>query len=245
MRRATLPAYEPASFPSADRKFAHEAGPLPVAPELKSGRSGADTRIVPVRGWATAPWATGLAALLAVVVQLHPSWMPALIYERTAVQQGEWWRLWTGNFVHLNASHLGWNLLVLVPAGTWVERLAPWRTRILLLAGPAFIGAMLLAADTTLLRYAGLSGVVAGVLALLAFTRLAAGREDRLFWIGVLLLLAGKIAIEAFATRPLFGRWEHSTAYTVPLAHFMGVGAALLVHFTRRRSRRLPAGPSA
>jgi membrane associated rhomboid family serine protease len=94
---------------------------------------------------------------------------------------------------------------------------------------------MLLAADPTLLRYAGLSGVVAGVLALLAFTQLAARREDRLFWVAVLLLLAGKIAIEAFGTRPLFARWEEATIYTVPLAHFMGVGAALLVHFTRRR----------
>jgi rhomboid family GlyGly-CTERM serine protease len=208
---------------------------LPVVSELKSSGAGADTPAVPPWDVHNGPWATLFLALVAIIVHLNPSWRPGLIYERGAVEQGEWWRLWTGNIVHFSASHLGWNLLVLVPAGAWVERLTPWRTRILLLAGPGFIGAMLLAADPTLLRYAGLSGVVAGVLALLAFTQLAARREDRFFWVAVLLLLAGKIAIEAFGTRPLFARWEDAAIYTVPLAHFMGVGAALLVHFTRRR----------
>ncbi len=185
----------------------------------------------------TIPWATAFIALLALGVQCIPDAARSLLYERELVRAGEFWRLWTGHLVHFGASHLLWNLAVLIPAGVWAERLAPARARLLLLLGPGFIGGLLFALDPALQRYGGLSALAAAALAFLAITQLAQGTLDRWFWRGVLLLLALKISAELVAERPVFARLVEPGAHAVPLAHLAGVMAAFAAHFTHRRRR--------
>ena len=190
------------------------------------------------RAWATrVPWATALAASAAVVVQLWPDVAPALIYDRTRILTGEAWRLWTGHWVHLSAAQCCWNLAVLVPAGAWAERIAPQRTRLLLALGPGIISGVLLAFDPALARYAGLSGLAAGLLALLSFTQLSAKDADRWFWWSTLGLLAAKIGVESFVTQPLFAPYADPAVPAVPLAHVAGVATAGVLHVARRRNR--------
>jgi rhomboid family GlyGly-CTERM serine protease len=184
------------------------------------------------------PWATGVVTILALAAAAWPQVDDALVYDRLLVMDGEWWRGFTGHWVHFSPSHLFWNLVVLVPAGVWVERLAPVRTRVLFLLAPAVIGATLFAADASLMRYAGLSGVAAAVLALLALTELSAGRTDRWFWRGVLALIAVKIGVELLLGRPGFARFSDPSIRPVPLAHLAGVICAGAVHFTRQPLRR-------
>lgn len=189
---------------------------------------------MPQRTRAAVPWATVLVAVLAVVVYASRDLGTRLIFERAAIQHGEWWRLWTGNWVHFSASHLLWNLAVLVPAGIWVERIAPGSTRWLLAVGPVVIGVSLWLAEPGLVRYGGLSGLAAGVLALLALAQLSRKEPDRWFWWAVLALLVLKIAVESFAGQALFAQFSDPGLRTVPLAHVAGVGCALAVHFSRR-----------
>lgn len=190
-----------------------------------------------------APWATLLVAALALGVAAWrgPFAETQLVYERAAVLQGEWWRLWTGHLVHFGASHLFWNLAVLVPAGAWAERLSPARTRGLLLFAPGLIGAALVVLDPTLVRYAGLSGLAAALLAWLAITQLAAGTADRWFWRSVLALLAAKIGLELLAERPAFARFSVPGVHAVPIAHVAGVACAVALYF-RTRPRRSHIG---
>jgi rhomboid family GlyGly-CTERM serine protease len=184
------------------------------------------------RAWATrVPWTTPLAAGLAVVVQWQPAVAPALLYERARILDGEAWRLWTGHWVHLSAAHLLWNLAVLVPAGVWAERIAPQGTRLLFGAAPGLIGLVLLAFVPGLESYGGLSGLASGLLAGLAFNRLAAERTERWFWWSVLGLLAVKIGVETFADQAIFARFAHGEIRAVPLAHVAGVLAAAVGHF--------------
>ena len=190
----------------------------------------------PVRGRrANGPWLTGLVALAAVALHCWPRAGAALFYERARILDGEWWRLWTGHFVHFGASHLGWNLAVLLPAGAWAERLAPARTRVFLALAPLVIGIALLVLDPALARYAGLSGVVSGVLALLAFTQLAADGAARWFWHGVLALLALKIGVELFAGHAVFAHFDVPDVHAVPLAHAAGMVCAGAAHWIRRK----------
>jgi len=177
-------------------------------------------------------------ALLAIGVHVWPGAEDAAIFERQRVAAGEAWRLWTGHFAHFGASHLFWNLAVLVPAGGWLERIAPWRARFFFLLAPAVIGAALFLLDPSLQRYAGLSGVAAGVLALLAVTQLAHSREDRWFWRCVLALLAVKVAAEFLAQRPVFARLASPDAHAVPVAHLAGLALAMAMNLSRWRHRR-------
>ena len=98
------------------------------------------------------PWATVLVAVLALILTVSRAWEQAWIFDRPAILHGEWWRLWTGNFVHFGALSLWGNLAVLVPAGIWVERIAPGRTRWMLALAPGLIGALLLMLEPTLLH---------------------------------------------------------------------------------------------
>ncbi|MDB6127359.1 MAG: Rhomboid family protein, partial [Verrucomicrobia bacterium] len=128
--------------------------------------------------------------VFAVVVFFSDALRRVLIFDRTAILHGAAWRVWTGNVVHFGPSHLLWNLAVFVPAGIWLERITPRAARCLLALSPALVGATMLVFQPTLDRYAGLSGVAAGVLALLAFTQLTRPRGDHWFWWSVLVLLA-------------------------------------------------------
>ncbi len=172
--------------------------------------------------------ATGLAFV-------WPRLAGALIYERADIFAGQVWRLWTGHLVHYSPSHLWLDLAVFVAAGAWLEWIAPRLARWFYVLAPPAISAVLLWGDPTLERYAGLSGVATGLLVLLALVQLRrkAG-EPRWFWLGVLLLVAAKIIIEATAHAPLFARFDAGVR-VVPLAHVGGIVCALLAFLVTKR----------
>lgn len=174
-------------------------------------------------------------AAFAGVVFMSDALGRALIFDRASVLHGEVWRLWTGNVVHFGESHLLWNLAVLVPTGIWAETIAPRATRWLLALAPVLIGATLLVLQPTLGRYAGLSGVAAGLLALLAFTQLTRPRDDHWFWWALLGLLALKIVAEAYSDHPLLARFSQPGLHTAPLAHLAGIAVAAVIHRVSRR----------
>ena len=188
------------------------------------------------------PVASALVIVLALIVASQPALAPGLLYDRAAVLRGDYWRLWTGHLVHFGASHLFWNLLIFALSAIWSERLAPGRTRLLLVLAPGVIGLALLALDPALATYGGLSGVVVATLAFLAFTQLsvapgAAPPSDRWFWRAVLVLILLKIAVEFAAGQPLFARFTFSGIRPVPIAHLAGFLVASTLHRTRRRLR--------
>src|SRR5690606_31078891 len=64
-------------------------------------------------------WATGFALLLVLLHLLPEGVHRSLWYERPAVAAGEYWRLFTGNLVHLGWSHLWLNVGALL-VGIWI-----------------------------------------------------------------------------------------------------------------------------
>jgi rhomboid family GlyGly-CTERM serine protease len=183
------------------------------------------------------PWATIITVVVAVIIFESPGADRALVYDRLRIHDGEWWRVFTGAWVHFSSSHLLWNLAVLVPAGIWCERLAPGRTRWLLLLAPVVIGGIVYAAEPGLERFAGLSGVASAMLTLLAVTQLRLSDSDRWFWRAVLALLALKVAAEAIRASPVLAHFPDPGMRSVALAHLAGIGFALVVHAVRRGRR--------
>ena len=168
----------------------------------------------------------GWFALPAVFAAAHPAWW---VYDRTAILSGEGWRLVTGNWVHFSASHLGWNLLVLLGAGACLEFRRPGSVAQLTLVGAPLIGLGLLAGVPDMQRFGGLSGLAMGTVTLLALTWTQGARTERLMGGGLLLLLAAKIGWEWSHPAALFSDLEATGARVATAAHVLGAVGALVV----------------
>lgn len=205
------------------------------------------------------PWASVCVIAFTLGVAAQPALAPTLLYERLALLRGEYWRLWTSHFVHFGSSHLFWNLAIFTVASIWSERLAPARTRLLLVASLGLIGLALFGLEPALATYGGLSGVATSMLVFLCYTQLArlaaapattkknepmasSPTSDRWFWRAVLALVLLKIGAEFALEQPLFTRFAPAGIRAVPLAHLIGVLVATIMHRNLRgfRPRFLP-----
>lgn len=130
----------------------------------------------------------GIAAAIASLATGDGS--PGLRYERSLVQAGEWWRVVTGQIVHLGLSHLVLNLVGLALVG-WVFgpgiRAMQWL--IILGFSWAAIAAGFLLLEPRLAWYVGLSGLLHGLL-------LGAAVADRGLDARVRMLLVGGILLK-------------------------------------------------
>lgn len=99
-----------------------------------------------------------------------------LRYERTSLQEGEFWRAVTAHFVHLNATHLAFNVvsLFLLCELLWGS-MPKWHG--IALAGCSTIGvsALLFLLHPELIWYVGLSGLLHGLWAGLAWNGCCTG----------------------------------------------------------------------
>ena len=168
-----------------------------------------------------------LFVLPAALIALFPVTPGVLLYDRPAILHGEWWRLWTGHWVHFSASHLFWNLLVLVVASWWLEKIRPGLLlRFTLVAAPLISLGLILFAPA-MDRYGGLSGLGTAVVSLLALTQVRTQRSRAAWWLGVLALVVGKIAFDAMHSRSLFGDFPSPAIHVSALAHAVGLAVAL------------------
>lgn len=193
------------------------------------------------KSWSLLPIATivGLFMLLMVAAQaLAPSWQLLIRYEREAIAAGQWWRLLSGHFLHLDWEHLFLNLAGLA-LGTWLFG-RDHSPRYWLLAGlvtAAGCGLGLYCFVPSVHWYVGLSGMLHGFMIIGFGGWLLAG--DR--WGAVLLLLViGKMLWEQLGGEmpwadPLAG------GQVVTAAHAWGavagacyLGAGLFWHRWRR-----------
>lgn len=142
--------------------------------------------------------ATLALAALMLILGLVPSWsVPALEFNRTLMAEGQWWRLFTGHWVHYGFYHLAMNVSAFLLCGYILLRHLPLSHYALLL-GVCLLGVgwALYWLSPQLHYYAGLSGVLHGLLT--AGIILSCQRAP---WLSgaVLVLLAGKLVQEQSA----------------------------------------------
>jgi rhomboid family GlyGly-CTERM serine protease len=160
----------------------------------------------------------GCVALLLLLQLGGAAVLGALRYDRGALAAGQWWRLASAHWVHLDLRHALLNILGLVLM--WVLFVRDYRARqwfLILLASAAAIDAGLWFRDTDVLWYVGASGVLHGVLAAGILAEL---RRGELSGILLALVLLAKLGYEQWAgALPLAG----PAVPVVVNAHLYGV----------------------
>jgi rhomboid family GlyGly-CTERM serine protease len=155
----------------------------------------------------------------------------ALSYERAAIGQGEWWRLLTAHFVHLDAGHAFLNGLGLVLMWALFARdYSPLRWLAIYLAAALTISAGLWFLDPGIEWYVGASGALHGVMT--AGTLAHLRRRDLDGWILAIFIVA-KLCFEQTGLHMPFA----GAANVVVNAHLYGAlgGLALALFLPSRR----------
>jgi len=162
----------------------------------------------------------------------------ALRYERTALAAGQWWRIITAHFVHLNIVHTVMNvaalgLLVLLFRRELGSR--DWTGAGLASACGIAAGLYLLSTDTQ--WYVGLSGLLHGWF---AFAAARVCRRETRFGLVLLGALLAKLAYEQLAG-PIPSTAALDVGPVVSAAHLYGAAAAG-VYFVAGLGLRLVGG---
>lgn len=135
--------------------------------------------------------ATIICLLIAILFFLQV-FRDNLMYSRTGIANGEFWRLWTGHFVHLNYKHLLLNSIGLcLFAGLYNKTLLPKTliSEVAILTSSISVGLYYL--DSHIIFYAGLSALLYGLFTLYSIK--ASKLQDYLFGYIVFFIISFKI----------------------------------------------------
>jgi rhomboid family GlyGly-CTERM serine protease len=141
-------------------------------------------------------WLIGLAAAVLVLFWACGDRVTyALQYRRSAILEGEWWRLLTGHLVHAGFRHMALNVAGgLIMVALFVRTYSRSQWLVILLASLIAIDIGFLLCDRNLESYVGFSGVLHGVLAAgtIAWWR----TESRILAIAITVVTVGKLTWE-------------------------------------------------
>ncbi|VAX12995.1 hypothetical protein MNBD_GAMMA24-105 [hydrothermal vent metagenome] len=182
----------------------------------------------------------GLPALLILIALLFQltgkSGFKILCYNREQIVTGQWWRLFTGHVVHISWMHFFMNALALILIQLLFSSfLSPWRLLLLIMVSAAGIDLGLLLFNPEIKWYAGLSGVLHGLLAAGAVMLIS---KDAVKGGALLVVLIFKLSWEQFVGS-LPGSAEWTGAAVVTDAHLYGaVAGAIAAVFIIRMSHK-------
>jgi|CXWL01.1.fsa_nt_gi rhomboid family GlyGly-CTERM serine protease len=172
---------------------------------------------------------TFLAVGIATIVYLLPSLGDALIYDRASIQAGEWWRLLTGNWVHLSDMHFISDVIGLLVIGSMLEQQKNSGMWLVYLISGIVIGMVIFLCLPTLQFFGGLSGIVTATLVYFCLTGLIKQGAWRRVCLSLLVMVALKIAIEFMLGVSILSSTNQQSFIPVPASHLSGAASALLV----------------
>ena len=168
--------------------------------------------------------ASSLFVLTVIVVQ----WLqlkPYLQFDRSLIEQGEFWRILTGNLIHYNFEHLWMNLAGLA-LGMYLlafrYSLIYWFIMVIFCS--IAVGVGLYFFDTNMRYYVGLSGALHGILVAGAITEYFYNKTTSVL---LLLFIVCKLAYEQFIG-PLSAPLSSGTSVAVN-AHLYGAISGILI----------------
>lgn len=188
------------------------------------------------------PLWTAFLCIGAAIAWYVPALAPALVFDRSAIEAGQVWRIATGSLVHFSAAHFAADVAALALLGG----LAEWRRvpglGLALGLGALAVGVAVLLGAPQLRWYGGLSGLVTAVLVLLLLDGLRGRPGARLVACAGLLLVGAKLGLEMATGASWLVASSGQPFVAAPISHVAGAGTALVVWFVSRNLGR--AGPT-
>jgi rhomboid family GlyGly-CTERM serine protease len=182
-----------------------------------------------------------LVILFASVLSfISPKIAALLVFDRSAVMQGEAWRLFSSHFVHFSNIHLFYNLLVFSIAGWLVERKNSLHFGLLYLLMASAISITLIILKPAMAYYGGLSGLACGFVFYWALLGLAKPGPWRTPCLLLLFCLPGKTLAELKLGTSLLPYWGRQTFVMMPVGHIAGIIVALVFYIVLRCYRTFP-----
>jgi len=172
-----------------------------------------------------------VCALLAVPELIGEPARRVLSFDRGAIGAGQWWRLLSAHFVHVDLEHAVLNSLGLVLMWALFARdYSPWRWAAIYCGSAIAVSIGLWYANPELQWYVGASGALHGVMAAGTIAHLR--RRDLDGWI-LAIFIVGKLAYEQLAGALPFA----GTTNTIVDAHLYGAlgGVVLALLMNSRR----------
>lgn len=167
-----------------------------------------------------------LAAAALLLALLGDRSTELLRYQRDAVLAGQWWRLLTGNLVHLGWSHLWLNLAGLALVWLLFYRALPTAAWVVVtLASSLAVGAGLLIFDPGLAWYVGLSGTLHGLFAAGLVSSLSSGQRSE--WLLFAVFVAKLVWEQLVGPTP--GTAELAGGNVIVDAHLYGALTGALI----------------
>lgn len=162
-------------------------------------------------------------SLLAALGVIHfiPGTFELFYFNDSYVVQGEWWRVFTSQLVHLDLTHLSYNVGTLFILGWLLEEKHRWQLVPILLSGAALVAVYL--PLSSLWRYCGLSGAISALILPVIWFLWQKQRSVIPWIIGALYL--GRLLWELTTGTPLVTDLEWPSH---PPAHLVGLTAGLL-----------------
>ena len=177
------------------------------------------------------PWLFLPGGVFSVAIQAQTAWQHALVYDRNAILGGEWWRVWTGNFVHFGWLHclLDTGLYFLI-GWTLVYNYKWWLNVFALVFMPLAVTFTLFFFEPGMVRYGGISGMNVGFLVWLALAGWQRSWRDW-FWPAFLGIHVAELIWEAYNGGQGGGaiRFDDPTIRIATLAHVGGAAFGIVM----------------
>lgn len=150
-----------------------------------------------------------------------------LSYQRELLEGGQWWRLFSGQFVHNNSSHLMSNIAALVLSRVLLVRVYTERSFVMSLLSCALMTGLLI--HVLLPSYDYYLGVSAALYGILVAGAIAMLRRRSFFGAALLLIICLKLLQDYFVPSAVLPVSERIGVPVAVDAHFVGVLAGVLL----------------
>jgi rhomboid family GlyGly-CTERM serine protease len=153
------------------------------------------------------------------------------IYDRLAILDGEIWRLFTSNFVHLSFYHLLSNMMAFIFLGYLLEKKNRHAFASILLLVVLFNGIILFLFEENMIYFAGISSVNYAFLFYLGLSFNYASKVWSRTGKIMLILIVLKILLELCNCSIFFSYLEKETFNVMPLSHLVGIVCSTSYYF--------------